>query len=147
MTVLSRCRALPTALTALAMGTAVLTAAPPASADPAKGQPVLLECDNGQSYVTVVRGNGNWTPVHDTASNSIFIPTSFGEQSGTITDEAGNVVEEFTEPPSTKGASEKARGTATSCTFSVTFTFEDPDLGLLTGSVSGDVSGFYTPLG
>ena len=45
-----------------------------------------------------------------------------------------------------KGRSEKTRRTMTTCTYSATEMFEDPDLGLLTATFSGGVTGFVTPV-
>jgi hypothetical protein len=117
-----------------------------ASADP-KGEVVPLVCDNGSTYEVAVMGNGPFTPGHDLASTSVLVPTAFGEFHGTVTDSAGNVVDEFTDPAMTKGSSgDQARATTTSCTFTVTDTFEDPELGLLTFTGTGSVTGFVTPV-
>jgi hypothetical protein len=117
----------------------------PAGADPtgAKNASVFdLVCDDGTTTEIVVNGNGNWTPGHDLGSNAIFVPVSFGEVTGTVTDTEGDVVDTFTEPPATKGSGKHAD---LQCMFSGTFSFPDPDLGLLTVTVSGDVAGFRTP--
>ena len=117
-----------------------------ASADP-KGEVVPLVCDNGSTYEVAVMGNGPFTPGHDLASTSVLVPTAFGEFHGTVTDSAGNVIDEFTAPAMTKGSSgDQARATTTSCTFTVTDTFEDPELGLLTFTGTGSVTGFVTPV-
>ena len=116
-----------------------------AGADPtgAKSASVFdLVCDDGTTTQIVVNGSGNWTPAHDVGSNAIFVPVSFGEVTGTVTDEQGNVVDSFTDPPMSKGPGKNAD---LQCTFSGTFSFPDPDLGLLTVEVSGDVAGFRTP--
>lgn len=117
-----------------------------ASADP-NGQVVPLECDNGATYQVTVMGNGAFTPGHDLASTSVLVPTSFGELHGIVTDSSGNVIEDFVDPPMVKGSSgDQTRATTTSCTFTITDTFEDPDLGLLTFTGHGSVTAFVTPV-
>jgi hypothetical protein len=117
-----------------------------ASADP-KGTPFPIVCDNGVTYEVTVNGNGAFTPAHDSASTSVLVPTAFGAIHGVITDSDGNVIDQFTDPPAAKGNSGKhARATMTSCTFTITDSFEDPQLGLLTATVEGSVTGFVTPM-
>jgi len=117
----------------------------PASADPAKGELVPLVCDDGGTYEVVVAGNGAFTPAHDTASNTMFIPTGFGEFHGVVSDSEGQVLFEFTDPPATKGSSTKARATSIECTFSFSGEELDPELGLIHFEGSGSVVGFTTP--
>lgn len=63
----------------LLSGTALaLTGAAPSSADPS-GEHIPLVCDNGVTYDAIVTGNGGFTPAHDAASNTILVPTAFGE--------------------------------------------------------------------
>ena len=123
-----------------------LGAAGTASADP-KGMPFPVVCDNGVTYQVTVNGNGAFTPAHDIASTSILVPTAFGETHGVITDSNGNVIDQFTDPPVVKGNSgNQARATMASCTFTITDSFEDPQLGVLTVTVEGSVTGFVTPV-
>ena len=120
--------------------------AAPATADPTNHNDVFtVACDNGITYQAVGGGNGHFTPAHDVASNTILVPTAFGEVHGTTTDSHGTVIDEFTEPPSAKGNSTRDRRTSTNCTFNFGGTFEDPDLGTLTFAGSGTVTGFTTP--
>lgn len=119
---------------------ASICVAAPASADPA-GDPFALTCE-GTTYMVVVKGNGLFTPAHDTASNTNFMPVSFGEFTGTITDENGEVIDSFTDPPITKGAGKNAD---LDCSYTFMETFEDPELGVLTFAGTGTVSGFATP--
>lgn len=119
---------------------ALICVAAPASADP-KGETFALTCE-GTTYIVVVGGNGLFTPAHDTGGNTNFVPVSFGEFTGTVTDENGDVVDTFTEPPATKGAGKNAD---LDCSYTFTGTFEDPELGLLTFAGTGTVSGFATP--
>jgi hypothetical protein len=137
-------RLLRPALVGLATAAAILIGPNVANADP-KGEVVPLVCDNGLAIDVAVSGNGLWTPGHDTDSTAMLIPVSFGEFTGTITDEEGNVVETFTDPPATRGQSTKAPRDYITCTFTFSDTFEDPELGLLTFEGSGSVTGFVTP--
>jgi len=133
------------AATGLAMA-AALSSAGAASADP-QGDAIPVACDNGVTYEVVVKGNGAFTPGHDLASTTVLVPTSFGEFHGTVTDSEGNVIDEFVDPPMTKGSSgNQARATTTSCTFTFTEFFDDPDLGPLTFTGEGSVTGFVTPV-
>ena len=119
-----------------------------ASADPV-GSPVSfvvsLACDNGVNYEVIVSGNGPFAVAHDLASNSILVPTGFGEFHGVLTDAEGNVVDEFTDPPVTKGNATRDRATSATCTFEVEETFTIPELGLVTLHGEGSVIGFVTP--
>ena len=127
---------------------ALLAAAGPAWAAPVNAPnafPITLECDNDSTYDAVVAGNGEFSVAHDTNSRAILVPTQFGEFVGTITDEAGTVLDSFVDPALSKGSSTRERRTSTTCTFSITETFEDPTLGLITFTGSGDVTGFVTP--
>jgi hypothetical protein len=124
---------------------AAVTIAAPSAADP-KGTPVPVSCDDGLTYMVAVNGNGPFTPGHDIGSTSVLVPTAFGEFHGTVTDAAGTVLEEFTDPAIAKGSSTKPRGTAVSCSFTISEQFEDPDLGLITFTGSGTLEGFVTPV-
>lgn len=131
-------------LASLAAITLVGAVTPAASADP-QGSPnaetIQLQCGS-DPFDVVVNGEGRWSPAHDLGSNSIFVPVWFGEIHGSVTTADGTVVDEFTEAPMSKGA---GRNAVLQCTFWQSGTFEDPDLGELTFTVSGDVAGFQTP--
>jgi hypothetical protein len=118
----------------------------PAAADPT-GSPrstvIHLTC-GGEEFQAVVNGEGAWSPALDLGSNAVLIPVSFGEAHFTLTDAGGGVLEEGTDPPRSKGASQNAD---LDCTYTGSGTFEDPELGLVTFTFSGDVSGFKTPRG
>jgi hypothetical protein len=90
-----------------------------------------------------VNGSGSWTPAHDLDSTTILVPLAFGELVFTVTDANGNVIEQDTTPPSTKGAgtSNGTRATKTSCMFSGSQT--DPAGNTFT--ITGSVTGFVTP--
>ena len=122
----------------LVLGTAVA----PAIADPQKGEIIPVDCDNGQSYVIAVNGNGAFTPAHDTASTATFVPVSFGEFTFTVTDAQGNVVDQGTEPGIDKGKGNAAKGKKTLITCE--FSFSDTEDGL-TFEGGGTVTGFLTP--
>jgi hypothetical protein len=123
---------------------AALSISAPASADP-KGHAIEVVCDNGTTYWAVGEGRGQFAPVHDVDSNSVLIPTSFGEFHGVITDSTGAVVEEFTDPPATKGSSTHPRGTSVSCTYFTVGHFEVPEIGRLDVAGTGTVEAFVTP--
>jgi len=125
----------------------VLAPAAAASADPAiPGDLATLDCDNGQTYDIVVKGNGEFTPAHDLGSTSSFVATSFGSTTGTLTTSAGALVDSFSDPASQKGGQAgKERATTTTCDFVLVATFPDEQLGLLTLTVEGTVTGFLTP--
>lgn len=123
-----------------------LALATPAHADPG-GETFPLVCDNGSTYTVITAGNGAFTPAHDTDSNTVFIPTGFGEFHGEVTSVAtGEVLETFTDPPAIKGSSNKPRGTSLSCTFSFSGDEFVPELGgLVHFEGGGSVTGFATP--
>jgi hypothetical protein len=137
-------RLLRLAVVGLTTAAAILIGANVANADP-KGEVIPLACDNGLAINVAVSGNGSWTPGHDKDSTAMLTPVSFGEFTGTITDKKGNVVETFTDPPAARGQSTKAPRNYITCTFTFSYTFEDPELGLLTIEGSGSVTGFVTP--
>ena len=123
-----------------------LVLATPAHADPG-GETFPLACDNGSTYTVITAGNGDFTPAHDADSNTVFVPTGFGEFHGTITDaETGELIEEWTDPPAIKGRSDKQRGTSLTCTFSFSGEEFVPELGgLVHFEGGGSVMGFSTP--
>ena len=101
-------------LVALGMASTLVVGA--ASADP-NSEVVPLECDNGQSYVVEVNGNGEFTPGRVVGGTAVLVPIAFGEFTGTVRDEKGNVVETFTEEGGTKGQSAKGVKNPVTCTF------------------------------
>lgn len=125
----------------------LLALARPASADPINAKDslvVTVMCANGNTYSVVTNGNGNFTPAHDVNSTAMLIPLWFGEQTFTLTDPNGVVVDQETVPASAKGSSASApnRATQTACTFSGSQT--DPSSGF-TFTIAGSVVGFVTP--
>lgn len=92
---------------------------------------ITLVCPSG-TYTAVINGNGNFTPAHDIASNTVLIPIAFGEFIGRID---GVIVDD--EAPVAKGSAVPANGRVEECNY--TLTFPTPD-GLFVGS--GSVTGF-----
>lgn len=91
-----------------------------AVAAPTKGFPVTITC-GGTAYQTVVNGNGDFAPAHDTNSNSILVPVAFENFTGTIRDDAGNVVDTFTEAfVERKGQSAKNKTDVVDCVYTFT---------------------------
>src|SRR5690242_14990636 len=88
---------------------ALVATAGDASADP-QGDAVVISCDNGRTYeATTSKGNGEFTPAHDSSSTTVLVPTSFHGFSYTITDAQGNVLDSGTDDTATvKGNAEKA---------------------------------------
>jgi hypothetical protein len=123
---------------AVLAGALVMGAAAPASAG---GEVLDLVCASG-TYHVVSNGNGAWTPARELGSTRVFIPTSFGEFSGTFTPSDGSDPITFTDPAISKTANPQAhngKATFEHCTFSVHF--EAPE-GTFVGS--GSVSGWAT---
>lgn len=127
----------------------VVGAAGTASADPVnapKSFQVPLVCSNGAHYtVAVMDNNGQFAAAHDVASTKTLIPTAFGPFHGVLTDAAGQVVDEFTDPAVSKGRATKSRRTSVHCTFRITQTFTIPELGDVTLNATGSVTGFVAP--
>ena len=119
-----------------------------AGADPKAGV-THLTCENGASYEVVVAGNGNWTPAHDSNSNTVFVPTWFGDFHGTVRDADGIVVDDFVEEGDVpKGQSAKNKGDILECTFSFTEVSDgsDPEFPAgFTFTGVGEVRAFATP--
>ena len=117
-------------------------AAAPAFAGPEK-ETIPLECDNGNSYVVEVNGNGDWTPARDTAGNQVLVPLAFGDFVSTVTFPDGTSITE-TEPGSAKGNGNA--GNKTGDTVSCTFSFEGDEDGVHFEG-TGSVTGYITPGG
>jgi hypothetical protein len=100
------------------VGALVLAGTTSAVADPKADEAFDLTCGS-TTYSVVGNGNGDWTPVHDTASTRTFVPTGFGDFTGTIYDENGDVVDTFTEEgPTWKGSGARnQKGDIVSCTY------------------------------
>jgi hypothetical protein len=116
------------ALVALVGASAVAVAAP---INAPNAFPITIYCPSG-TYSAVVNGNGAFTAAHAVDSNTVLIPTAFGEFIGTI---GGVVVVD--DPASVKGHAVPANGRVEQCYY--TAQFDTPD-GLFVGS--GTVTGF-----
>jgi hypothetical protein len=126
-----------------------LAGATTAGADPGGSKQsfqVTVDCDNGATYQLILIGNGEFAAGHDSASNSIIVPTAIGSFHGVLTDAEGNVIDEFTDPPATKGNATKDRATSAECTFEFDQTFTDPELGIVHFHGEGSVTVFVTPV-
>ena len=105
-----------------------------------------LMCD-GETHEVVVSGNGLFTPAHDVDSNTVFVPTMFGDTDVTVAiADTGEVLDQFTDPAVSKGNASRERRTSTSCTYTIVFEFHDEELDEhLRITAAGSVEGFYTP--
>ena len=109
----------------------------------AEKETIPLECDNGNSYVVEVNGNGDFTPARDTESNSVFVPLAFGDFVSTVTFPDGTSITE-TEPGIAKGKGNA--GKKTGDTVTCTFSFEGTEDGVHFEG-GGSVTGYITPGG
>jgi hypothetical protein len=121
--------------------------------------PVTAICGpNNTQYSLVVNGGGNgansnsgqtFNAAHFTiTSDSVFVPTSFGESTFTQTIHTPNgpVTQTINQPPTAKGngsVTGPANATTLSCTYSFGQSYTDPTTGyLITFEGSGSVVGF-----
>ena len=122
----------------VAAATCVLAvAAPVAGADPSKGPLIDATC-SGQDVTVAVNGNGTFTPAHNVADTSVFIPTAF-DLTFTFTPTGGS-------PQPEQDSSAKAapiKDTVT-CTIPLQILFSGPQG---TQTIEGTVTGFWTPRG
>jgi len=127
-------------LAAAATTLAVAVIAPVAGADPtnAKNATQLQAICGTQSVNVVVNGNGEFTPAHDIASTSVFIPTAF-QTTFTFTPADGGAPEVDTDT-SAKAAPPKAG--AVTCVIPKQMLFSGPEG---TATIEGTVTGFFTP--
>jgi hypothetical protein len=113
--------------------------APGAGADPthAKNATRLFAMCGGQRVDVVVIGNGEFTPAHDLASTSVFIPTAF-DTTFTFTPSGGG---EPVPEPDMSAKSAPLANTVT-CDIPLQTIFSGPEG---TGTIQGSVTGFFTP--
>lgn len=124
------------AVLAAALATAVAVAAP---VNAPNAEIVTLDCGDAGTFDVVVNGNGEWTPGHLLDGNGVVVPVAFGESTFVARDAEGNVVDEGSEPATSKGNA-KARGRErVTCSFTLIFV-EDG----ITATVTGTVTGFMT---
>jgi hypothetical protein len=126
------------AVFALTAGSVTLGLVVPAGADP-KGHQIVLDCGSDGTATVNVFSNGRWSPGLDADGTAVFIPTAFGELSGTFTPADGTDPIDFSDPPAIK-SSPMNKAPELSCTFTDSFT----DV-YGTGVVHGSVIGFKTP--
>ena len=128
----------------------VALSTPGAAAAP--GDTVPVECDNGESYVLTVNGNGEYTPGRDTGSTSVLVPIRFGNFVFRATLPDGTVIEDSEPGSEYKGhgavSEHNPRDTVT-CTFSETDTVteDNPVEDFPIGTVlffQGEVTGYLT---
>ena len=127
---------------AIAALSAALTAvaAPAAPVNAPNAELVTLDCGAAGTFDVVVNGNGEWAPGHLLDGNGVVIPVAFGESTFVVRDAEGNVVEQGTEPATSKGKA-KARGRERiTCGFTLTFE-EDGFTATVTGSGTGFMAG------
>jgi hypothetical protein len=91
---------------------------------------------SGKTVMVVVNGNGRFTPAHDLASTSVFIPTAF-DVTFTFTPTGGSP--QVMHNTATKRA--RIRNTTT-CTIPLQTIFSGPQG---TTTIQGTVTGFWTP--
>jgi hypothetical protein len=91
------------AFSALVVAGALVGISAPAGAAPVNAKTVGIvnvDCGSGTFQVATM-GNGDWTPAHVIGTNQVFIPTAFGEFTGTFTPTGGTPTTE-TEPAISK---------------------------------------------
>ena len=94
----------------------------PAVADPPGVDPVVMVCDDGNTYLTVARAGQDWNAQLDSASNSVFHLTKYSITF--VVTEADGTVNVFGPAEVVKGGNERSHKDLLSCTFSF-----DVDLG------------------
>lgn len=87
----------------------------PALADPGPAV-ATLTCGSTTWEIALSDGQGEFTPAHDANSNRVFVPTAFGDFTGTVYDAQGALVDSFTEEGETVKGSGKQQG-AVDCTY------------------------------
>src|SRR5262245_40066178 len=124
-------------MTLVVSAAVALAVAHGAAADPTNAKTSLAipaTCDNGQSYVVSVNGNGEFTPAHVIGSSSVFIPQAF-DLTFSFTPRGGP-----TESETDTSSKPNVHGNLTTCT--IAFSQETPEG---TFGLDGTVTGFFTP--
>jgi len=124
-------------LLAIAVLALAAATAPAAPTDAPNATVVTLDCGGAGTFDVVVNGNGQWTPGHLLSGNGVVVPLAFSEQTVTVRDAEGNLVDEMIQPATTKGRARANGRERVTCTFSATF--EDDGL---TITAAGSVTGF-----
>ena len=119
------------------------------TAGAAVNQDVIMLTCGGVTEQVVGQGNGQFTPARLVAGTKVYIPLAFGEFSGTVYDQADNVVDQFTDPSTfLKGKKGTGVQISVSCTYTVTSVSDgsDPEFPLgYTFVGAGQVTVFTTP--
>jgi len=123
------------ALLTAAATCACAIAAPIAHADPSQGGLIDASCP-GQDVTVAVSGNGTFTPAHNVANTSVFVPTAF-DLTFTFTPTGGSPQPET----DTSAKAAPIRNTVT-CTIPLQTQFSGPQG---TQTIQGSVTGFWTP--
>lgn len=113
-------------------GVVALGAVSMGSAAPPERETVDLDCGADGTFVATLVGQGEWAPAF-LDDGRLFKPTGFTDQSGTFTDNEGNVFE-FTEPDVVKRSPPHRE--LLECSFTVEFVDEE-GTGVFTGNVIG----------
>jgi hypothetical protein len=117
----------------------IAISATPAAADPPGVDPVVLVCDDGNSYETVARAGQDWNAQLDSASNSVFHLTWYSITY--VVTEADGTVNVFGPDELVKGGNDRSHKNLLDCTFSF-----DVDLGDgRSAHIFGPAQGWLTP--
>ncbi len=118
---------------------------------PAQAAPVndhtfelLLSCDDGGSYRATVVDNEGQSPAHVLDSRSVFIPTGFGEFYITVTDTAGNLLDEIVAPPEVAHGRSGDQVATLHCAFAQTELEDIPGVGEVVIHAEGTADGFLS---
>jgi hypothetical protein len=128
----------------VAASAAIAGIAAPSAFAASEKETIPLECDNGNSYVIEVNGNGEFTSARDAGSTSVFVPLSFGDFTGTLTYPDGTVETLPPDPGIAKGKGNAGKHATNLVT--CTFSFSGVEDGVLFEG-GGSVTGFITPRG
>jgi hypothetical protein len=109
-------------------GAATVAFAGSASADPPKGDPLTLNCDDPVGTVeAVVFSNGRWSPALDSNSNAVLHPVAFRDLYFEVRNADDEVIFSDTPPPiAKKGPANKE---IVACTYEQEFEDKDPQTG------------------
>jgi hypothetical protein len=130
-------------LAAVALASGLAVAAPAtAGAAPKSGFPVTVECPSGTYEGLVAPGEGEWVPMIVTRGPArVLHPVGFESFEGTLRDELGNIVEQFSDDEASyrQNAFRHPHGYER-CTFSAVFVGPVDDIPEgYTGEISGVV--------
>ena len=110
-------------------GAATFAFAGSASADPPKGDPLTLNCDDPIGTVeALVFSNGPWSPALDTNSNAVLHPVAFRDLSFEVRNGDGELLFSDSPPPTEKKGAQGNKEIV-DCTFVQEFEDIDPESG------------------